>query len=56
MIYPLAGILLGAIAGGLRAKRKGGKRADIAQWAAVWAIVGGLIGLFALVFIERALG
>ena len=54
MIYPLAGLLLGALFGSVQAKRKGGNRLDLAQWAAVGAIVGGLIGLFTLVFIERS--
>ncbi|WP_185020853.1 hypothetical protein [Histidinibacterium lentulum] len=55
MIYPLGGALLGAVIGALAARRRGGKPADLAQWAAVLAIVCGLIGLFLLVFIERSL-
>ena len=54
MIYPLAGIVIGAIVGAVRAKMRGGKTLDMLQWAAVFAMIFGLIGLFALVFIERS--
>lgn len=54
MIYPLAGILAGAILGALRARSRGGKRLDLVQWGLVHALIGGLIGLFVLVFIERS--
>lgn len=54
MIYPLSGLLIGALFGGLKAKRAGGKTLDLLQWAAVCAIIGTLLGLFALVFIERS--
>ena len=54
MIFPLTGMLLGAIIGAYRAKSKGGKGKDIAQWAIVFAIIFGLIGLFLLIFIERS--
>jgi hypothetical protein len=54
MIYPLAGLLIGAIFGVIMAKRKGGKRLDLLQWGAVNAIIFGVIGMFILVFIERA--
>ncbi len=54
MIYPLSGILIGALVGAFSAKRRGGKTLDLLQWAGVLAIIGAIIGLFALVFIERA--
>ena len=54
MIYPLSGLLIGALLGAFSARRRGGKRLDLLQWAAVGAIMGGLIGLFVLVFIERS--
>jgi uncharacterized protein YqgC (DUF456 family) len=54
MIYPLAGLLLGAILGSFGARRQGGKRLDLLQWAAVGAIMGGIVGLFVLIFIERS--
>lgn len=54
MIYPLSGILIGAIFGAFRAKKRGGKMQDLIQWGLVFAIIFGLIGLFALIFIERS--
>ena len=54
MIFPLAGMLIGAGAGAFGAKQRGGKPLDLLQWAAVLGIIGALIGLFVLVFFERA--
>lgn len=54
MIFPLTGLLIGAVTGAYAAKRRGGKSLDLLQWGAVLAIIGALIGLFVLVFIERA--
>ncbi len=54
MILPLGGLLIGAILGAMGARRQKGTTADLLQWAAVGAILGGLIGLFALVFLQRA--
>lgn len=54
MIYPLSGLLLGAITGAFRAKMRGGKVLDMLQWGAAFAIFFGLIGLFILIFIERS--
>ncbi len=54
MIFPLAGIVLGALLGAIRAKRRGGKPADMAQWAAAYGMIFGLVGLFVLIFIERS--
>jgi len=55
MIFPLSGMLIGAIIGALRAKSKGGKGKDMLQWGAVFAIIFGLIGLFILIFLQRSL-
>lgn len=55
MIFPLSGLLIGAIVGAMRAKSKGGKGKDMAQWGAVFAIIFGLIGLFLLIFLQRTL-
>lgn len=55
MIYPLAGLLIGAVLGALNARRRGGKRLDLLQWAAVGGIIGGIVGLFAMILIDRAL-
>jgi len=54
MIYPLAGIFIGAMLGAFKAKNKGGKPADMAQWGAVFAMIFGIVGLFIAVFITRA--
>lgn len=53
MILPIAGLILGAIAGALAARRRGGTRADIAQWAAVWGIGLGLAGIVVTVLLLR---
>ncbi len=53
--YFLGAFLLGAIGGGLRARSMGGKPADIAQYAAVFGIIFGLIGLFITVYLDRML-
>ena len=55
MLLPFAGLLLGAILGGLGARRRGGVRADLLQWGAVGAILGGLAGLFLLILISRVM-
>lgn len=54
MIYPLAGLVFGALFGAFRAKMRGGKIKDLLQWGAAFAIMFGLIGLFTLIFIERS--
>lgn len=54
MIYPLAGLLFGAVFGGIRAKMKEGNLKDIAQWAAVHAMIFFVIGMFILIIIERS--
>lgn len=51
----IAGILLGALWGGWLAKRRKGKAADIAQYAAVYGIAFGIIGMFVTIFVERLL-
>lgn len=54
MIYPLGGLFLGALLGAIRAKSRGGKPADMAQWGAVFALIFGIIGLFIAVILTRA--
>lgn len=49
----LAGIVLGALWGSYRAVKRGGNRLDIAQYAAVNAIIFGLVGLFVTIAVER---
>lgn len=54
MIYPLSGLIIGAIFGAIRAKMRGGKVTDLLQWGAAFAILFGLVGMFVLIFIERS--
>ena len=54
MIFPLSGIIIGAIFGVFRAKRRGGVFLDLLQWGVVNAIIFGVIGMLVLVIIERA--
>lgn len=53
MIFPLSGLFLGAVFGAVRAKMRGGKPADMAQWGAVFAMIFGVIGMFIAVIITR---
>lgn len=51
----IAGILGGAAWGAIHARRRGGSGLDIAQYAAVWGLIGGILGMFATVALERML-
>jgi uncharacterized protein YqgC (DUF456 family) len=51
---PLAGLAIGAVLGAMGAQRRGGKRLDLLQWGAVGAILGGIVGLFALILLLRS--
>ncbi|MGR3494296.1 apolipoprotein acyltransferase [Citreimonas sp.] len=51
----LLGVVVGAIAGGLTARRRKGNGADIAQYAVVYAIAFGLLGFIVTIIIERML-
>ncbi|SDE17998.1 hypothetical protein [Limimaricola pyoseonensis] len=53
MILPLAGLVLGAMLGAWRARRRGGRVADMLQWGAAHAIALGLVGLFLLIAVSR---
>jgi hypothetical protein len=46
----------GAVWGGLLAKKRGGNRLDIAQYAAVSAIAFGLLAVFAIFLLARLFG
>jgi hypothetical protein len=54
-MFVIGGLILGAIGGGLRAKARGGKRADIAQYAAVYGLLFGVLGLFLTIALDRML-
>ncbi|MBK5926109.1 hypothetical protein [Rhodobaculum claviforme] len=51
----LAGLIAGGVLGLSSARRRGGNRLDLAQYTAVGAILGGILGLFATIGIERML-
>ena len=50
IVSALAGALLGA----LRARRMNGNGYDIAQYAAVFGLIGALLGLFVAIYLQRA--
>ena len=47
--------LLGAIIGGMTARKRGGNKLDIAQYAAGYALAFVIVGLIATVVIDRSL-
>ncbi len=49
----LAGLAIGALWGGFHARRRGGSGLDIAQYAGVWGIIGGILGAVVAVGIDR---
>ncbi len=49
----LGSALLGAIIGGLSARKRGGKPLDIAQYATAFGIAFGLVGLIATIILSR---
>lgn len=52
-MLPLLTAIAGAVLGALTARRRQGNGYDMAQWAAVWAIIGGLFGLVAVSILAR---
>lgn len=49
----IAGLLLGGVFGALQAKRRGGKRLDMLQYGAGYAIFLSLLGLLLTIAIDR---
>lgn len=49
----LAGLIAGAVWGGMQARRRGGSGFDMAQYAGVWGIIGTILGLAVTVGIDR---
>ncbi len=47
--------LIGAIIGGLRAKKRNGSKADILQYAAGFAIAFMIVGLFLTIIADRTI-
>lgn len=54
-MFVIGGFLLGALAGGFRAKARGGKAADILQYAFVHGLILALVGLFITIGLDRML-
>jgi hypothetical protein len=52
-MLPILTAILGAVSGAIWAKRRNGNGFDVAQYAAVWAIIGGVLGVVALILISR---
>ena len=51
----IAALILGALWGDLRARRRNGNGKDRLQYAAVHGIAFAIVGLFATILIDRAL-
>lgn len=51
----VAGVVFGAAYGAWLARKRQGGRADMAQYAAGFAIAFGLLGLFITIFLARSL-
>jgi hypothetical protein len=49
----IGGFLLGAILGSVLALRRGGRRLDMLQYGAVFAIIFTIIGMFLTIVIDR---
>lgn len=49
----VAGILIGSIWGVIYVRRQEGAGFDMAQYAAVWGLIGGLLGVILTIGIDR---
>ncbi|WP_068115445.1 acyltransferase [Tropicimonas marinistellae] len=54
-MFVILGAIGGAIWGGYLARKRGGTWADVAQYAAGFAIALSLLGFFVTIFIERVI-
>ena len=52
-MFVIGGFLLGAVGGGLRVRARGGKIADILQYAFVHGLIFALMGLFVTIYLDR---
>lgn len=52
-MLPLITAFIGALLGGLTAYRRKGNGFDIAQWAAVWALMGAIVGVLGIIVLTR---
>ncbi|GGG61281.1 hypothetical protein GCM10011415_04190 [Salipiger pallidus] len=50
----IAAVLIGAVLGGMTARKRKGNKADIAQFVVVYAIAFGLAGLIVTIIIEKS--
>ncbi len=55
-MFVIISVILGVLYGAFIAKKKGGTRLDMAQYAGTYAILFGIIGLFLMVAITRLVG
>lgn len=51
----LAGVFAGALMGVRSARQRGGNRNDMLQYGAVFGIIGGVVGLFLTIGLEKLL-
>ncbi len=51
----IAGLVIGVALGLWQARRRGGSGFDLAQYGAVWGIIGALLGMAATIGAERLL-
>ncbi|WP_264213237.1 hypothetical protein [Leisingera thetidis] len=51
----IAGLVLGALTGAMKARKRGGNKLDMLQYGAVYAIVFGIVGLLATILMHRVL-
>ena len=51
----LAALFFGAAIGVMRARSRGGNRADLLQWGAVYGMIFAVLGLFVTIGLERML-
>ena len=49
----IGGLIIGAAFGAFKAKKRGGSAADILQYAAVYGIIFGLLGMMATIITHR---
>lgn len=54
-MFVIGGLVLGTLAGAYTARKRGGRPADMAQYAAVYGIALGLLGLFVTLILDRLL-
>lgn len=51
----LAGLVIGAALGAFNARRRGGRKMDMLQYGAAYAIIFALLGMFLTIYLHRVL-